>query len=130
MAYCDAEFYNGEYGGQVIPGDGFVDALGKALNDASRAVDYATMYRIGNLEDWSAFTQKQVKLAVCAQADHAYKYGELESVSSVIDGYSIGDVSVTGKADGGKSALEQHYKLCEAAIRLLMPTGLLDRRLR
>lgn len=126
MAYCDAEFYNGEYGGRAIP----VDALDKALNDASRAVDYAAMYRIGNLEDWPAFTQKQVKLAVCAQADHAYKYGELESVSSAIDGYSIGDVSVAGKADSGKSALEQHYKVCEGAISLLMPTGLMDRRLR
>jgi hypothetical protein len=126
MAYCDAEYYKDTYGGQAIPDDD----LEKALADASRAIDCATMYRIGELDDWSAFTQAQVKLATCAQADHAYKYGELESVSSAIGGYSIGDVSVTGKADGGKSALEQHYKLCEAAIRLLMPTGLLDRRLR
>ena len=126
MAYCDAEYYKDTYGGQAIPDDD----LEKALADASRAIDNATMYRIGELDDWPAFTQAQVKLATCAQADHAYKYGELESVLSAIDGYSIGDVSVAGKADSGKSALEQHYKVCESAISLLMPTGLLDRRLR
>ena len=127
MAYCDAEFYNSEYGGQVIPVE---DVLGKALNDASRAVDYAVMHRIGNLEDWPVFTQKQVKLAVCTQADHTYKRGDAGESLSAISGYSIGDVSVTMKADEGKSALEQHYKVCESAISLLMPTGLLDRRLR
>ncbi len=128
MAYCDAEYYKDTYGGQAIPDDDL--ELEKALADASRAIDNATMYRIGELDDWPAFTQAQVKLATCAQADHAYKYGELESVSSAIGGYSIGDVSVAGKADSGKSALEQHYKVCEGAISLLMPTGLLDRRLR
>ena len=127
MAYCDAEYYKDTYGGQAIPDDD----LEKALADASRAIDNATMYRIGELDDWPAFTQAQVKLATCAQAEFTHQYGEMDEFLNSVGSYSIGDVSVSaGKANETRPQLVKHYGICDEAISLLMPTGLLDRRLR
>lgn len=131
-AYCDEAFYATEYKGTAIP----AEALEQALQHATFRVDQATSYRIENIENWPEFTQRQIKLACCAQADSDYQTDEEKELSRFLDsvgGYSIGDVSVSG-GGGGKKAdanpLERHYGLSDAAIRFLMPTGLLDRRVR
>ncbi len=125
-AYCDSGFYLDDYQGSVIPG-AEVDTY---LLHASRKIDQATSYRIGTFDEWPDFTQRQVKLAVCAQAEHDYQYGEIEGVTAALGGYSIGDVSVSMRSGGSGNALSSHYKLNEIALAFLMPTGLLDRRLR
>lgn len=126
-AYCDEEFYKGEYRGTTIPNN----KIPESLMRAGFSLDRATHSGIKNIDDWPEFSQRQIKMAVCAQADHEYQFGELESITSALGGYSIGDVSVSGKSQGGaERVLEQHYQLSKAAIRYLMPTGLLDRRLR
>ncbi|NCC68505.1 MAG: hypothetical protein EOM14_10010 [Clostridia bacterium] len=126
MAYADLEFYKTEFRGTAVP-DSEIDA---ALEKASREVDAATRYRIQDLATWPAFTQKQVKLAVCATAEHAFGTGELESLLDVAGSYSIGDVSISAKggADTGDDQLKAHFGLNSEALDLLMPTGLLDRR--
>lgn len=133
-AYCDAEFYSNEYKGTAIP----AEALDQALTHASFKVDQATRYRIGELTEWPEFSQRQIKLACCAQAEADYRTeGEQELLRflDTVGGYSIGDVSVSGKGGGsgtetGGSSLEEHYGLTMKALQFLMPTGLLDRRLR
>lgn len=125
--YADGEFYREEYHGSVIP----PADLGAALDRARWAIDHAIGFAIKDLSDWSAFVQRQVKLASCAQADHDHQYGDMESVMGMIGGYSVGDVSVSpAGVKTGRAALAEHYQLSEGAIRFLAPTGLLDRRLR
>lgn len=118
--YCDEMFYANVYKGTAIMAETFPETL----LHASLSIAGACMYRIGDLSEHPEFTQKQVKLATCAQADYEHQYGTLD----VIGSYSIGDVSVSSNAQ--KDALENHYKICKSAISYLMPTGLLDRRLR
>lgn len=133
-AYCDEAFYSDEYKGTAIP----AEALEQALTHASFKVDQATYYRIGELTDWPAFSQRQIKLACCAQAESDYQTDderELDRFLGSVGGYTIGDVSVSGNGGGSgskadASPLEQHYGLSDAAIRFLIPTGLLDRRVR
>lgn len=127
MAYADVEFYINEYKGTADPGQD----LEGALEHASYAVDYAVDYRIGNLEDWPPFSQRQIKLACCAEANHSLNYGEIEEMTSILGGYSIGDVSINGSggASGG-GGVARHFRLCPEAFRFLLPTGLLDRRRR
>lgn len=125
MSYSNYECYKNEYGG-LIPE---VDFL-KALPKATRAVDKATQHRIGELKSWPAFTQEKVRLAECAQADFIAQYGDTVDFLNTVGHYSIGDVSVSaGEGAGSASALSKHYGLCEEAVQLLLPTGLLDRRL-
>ena len=126
VGYCNSEFYTDEYKGSAIP----ADSQEQALLHASLSIAMACNYRIGNLMDWPAFTQQQVKLATCTQAEYEYKYGDLEDHLGAIGSYSIGDVSVSANSGNTKSVLERHYKLSNKAISYLMPTGLLDRRLR
>lgn len=125
MSYTDYSFYVDTYGGELIPESDFDSALSKA----ARSVNYACGYRIGDIAEQPEFTQRQIQLAVCAQADYAYQYGEISTFLSSVGGYSIGDVSVSGGA-GNLSAMARHYGISDEAIGLLMPTGLLDRRLR
>ena len=127
MSYADSTYYFGdEYGGSTIP-DAPPELIKAQLGQASRAIDAATLYRIQDIEKLTAFQQKQIKLAVCAQADHGYQYGALSSMLGLMGSYSIGDVSMSGKSESGESAEVEHYKLCQTAIDLLMPTGLLNR---
>lgn len=114
------------YRGSLISEEAFVTKVSKA----TRQIDNAARYKIGDLSLWPEFTQRQVKLAECAQADYNEKYGEMDEMLGAVGGYSIGDVSVSGGDKQNKSALSKHYGICDEAISLLMPTGLLDRRLR
>lgn len=90
MSYASIEFYKNRYCGNSIPDD----CLQKELDKASDAVDVITRMRIkklGGINALSEFTQRQVQMAVCCQADYLYSKSSISGVSS----YSIGDVSVS-----------------------------------
>lgn len=129
MKYADKEFYENEYGGDLIP-SAELDAM---LTKSSHAIDRATYYRIGELDRFPPFTQRQVKLATCAEADAIKTIREETGVLAEIGSYSIGDVTVSAKsgADAAKASdgLTGHYQLSEEALGFLLPTGLLNRRI-
>ncbi|MCI6603033.1 MAG: hypothetical protein MSC43_02390 [Clostridiales bacterium] len=126
--YCDQNFYEQDYHGKAIAA---ADLL-KTLTEATYLIDTATNGMIGNLKDWPEYTQKRVKMATCAQADYSHEYGDIEESLGILGGYTIGDVSVSSGGGGKQSQdpLVRHYRLCQKAITYLLPTGLLDRRLR
>lgn len=127
MAYADGTFYNAVYKGTAIP----AADLTAALEKAAQTIDMATRYQIRELERWPDFTQNQIKMANCAEADHQYQFGDAEDMLDMAGGYSIGDVSVSGGGSrSGKGAVADHYGLSKKAMLFLLPTGLLDRRLR
>ncbi len=127
MAYADGTFYNAVYKGTAIP----AADLTAALEKAAQTIDMATRYQIRELERWPDFTQNQIKLANCAEADHQYQFGDAEDMLDMAGGYSIGDVSVSkGGSKSGKGAVAEHFSLSKKAMMFLLPTGLLDRRLR
>lgn len=127
MAYADGTFYNAVYKGTAIP----AADLTAALDKAAQSIDMATRYQIRELERWPDFTQNQIKMANCAEADHQYQFGEASDMLDIAGGYTIGDVSVSGGGSrSGKGAVADHYGLSKKAMLFLLPTGLLDRRLR
>jgi hypothetical protein len=127
MAYADGTFYNAVYKGTAIP----AAEIAAALEKAAQSIDMATRYQIRELERWPDFTQNQIKLANCAEADHQYQFGEASDMLDIAGGYTIGDVSVSGGGSrSGKGAVADHYGLSKKAMLFLLPTGLLDRRLR
>jgi hypothetical protein len=116
--YADATFYTESYFGKLIP----ADDLDSYLTKASDAVDQLTLYRItqkGGIDQLTVFQQRQVKLAVCAQAD--FKYG-LQEMPDWVQSYSVGSVSVS-KND--KTSTEYS----SAATQYLRPTNLMYRGL-
>lgn len=127
MSYADESFYFDDYGGTTIP-DAPPELMERMLKQASRAVDRATLHRIQDFDKLTTFQREQVRMAVCAQADYNFKFGDLAAVLGLAGSYSIGDVSISGKSELGLSAEAQHYRLCDEAIDFLMPTDLLNRR--
>lgn len=120
-SYADSTFYQGTYGGTVIP-----DAdIPTRLIKASQTIDRATSYKIGAFADWPAFSQEQIKLAACAQADYDYQYGDLSATLSAVGSYSVGDISVSS-SQAGSGGLRASGLSWEAEEHLL-PTGLLYR---
>lgn len=126
MSYADSIFYIIDYGGTTIPAEP-TSLIESQLKAASRAIDSAVRYKIQDFSALTEFQQQQVKLATCAQADHTYQYGALSSMLGLMGGYSIGDVSISGKGETNESVEAAHYKICDAAVDFLMPTGLLFR---
>ena len=127
MAYADKTFYEQVYKGSAIP----TAEIAAALEKAAQSIDMATRYQIRELERWPDFTQNQIKMANCAEADHQYQFGDAEDMLDMAGGYSIGDVSVSkGGSKSGKGAVAEHFSLSKKAMMFLLSTGLLDRRLR
>lgn len=125
-SYANIDFYTTEYGGPEIPSD----SLDRLLPKASWAIDRATQYKIQTLERMPQFTQRQVRLAACAEAAHLYSLEGDRGVLTELGGYSIGDVSVSISTEPKASdSLTEHYQLSDEAVGFLMPTGLLNRRL-
>lgn len=119
-AYTDLTFYKGTYGGTVIPDADFPAAMIRG----SRDLDRATSFKIETLSEWPLFSQNQIKLAVCAQADYDYQYGELAQVAQAVGSYSIGDISVSSSQGAGSLTGSGISGEAEA---YLLPTGLLYR---
>lgn len=118
MAYADAAFYSGTYGG-TLPADAALDTL---LARASDDVDNASYERIpaqGGFSALTPFCQKQVQFAVCAQADFLQARDGLTNLNG-ISRYTVGDVTV--QLDGTSTA-----SLAPRARQYLLPTMLLFR---
>lgn len=118
------EFYEIEYGG------GELENFERTITKAEHAIDQAAGYRIKDINDWGDFAQRQIRLAICAQASHIETKSAFSGLGGEVSSYSIGDVSVNLGGASQDDALESHYKITAEAISFLRPTGLLDRRLR
>lgn len=118
MPYVDQAFYTSDYGGTTIPDD----ELASLLSRASDAIDQLTYYRIGQrggIDSLTAFQQRQVKLAVCVQADFVYSVVDMPDW---VKSYSVGSVSVS-KADKAST------KFSPQCLDYLRPTNLVNRGL-
>jgi len=113
MPYVDATYYKNSYYGTVVPDDELDTYLGRASNH----IDILTFYRIENIDDLTAFQQKAVKNAVCAQADQDYSNKDF---SPSVQSYSVEGVSVSYNPNIDR----QSSKL---AVSFLLASGLMGR---
>jgi len=81
--YVTPEYYQSEYGGNIVP----ADDLKKALRQASHHVDSLTYNRIvgQGFSKLTDFQQEVIREVVCQQADF--------EISTVLQSYSINGVS-------------------------------------
>src|SRR5690625_6288697 len=97
MSYATPEDYE-KYGEDLIP----VSEQEKVLCRASDEIDSLTYNRIvaKKIEKLTDFQQKNVKKAVCRQADFLYQYGDY--VNMPLSGFSAGSISMSLKVvEGG-----------------------------
>lgn len=118
MAYADTDFYINTYGGTLPAGTALENLLARATDDIDSAV-YGHIGAQGGFAALTAFCQRQVQFAVCAQADHLQAAGGLADLAGV-DSYQVGDVSL--KLQSGSFP-----RLAPRARRYLEPTSLLCR---
>lgn len=118
--YASQEDYE-LYGNGSIP----VDELDRALSNASDQIDSLTYNRINaiGIENLTAYQQKNVKKAICQQADFVFEYGDF--LNMPLAGYSAGSVSLSFKAVEGAGGIQTS----ESVSNLLNATGLTNRRL-
>ena len=87
--YVTPEYYQSEYGGNVVP----ADDLKKALRQASRHVDSLTYNRIvgQGFSKLTDFQQEVIREVVCQQAD--FETENEDEINTVLQSYSINGVS-------------------------------------
>lgn len=110
-----------QYGDGLIPDE----QLERALSRASDQIDSLTYNRIvaANMDLLTPFQQKNVKKAVCHQADFHFQYGDF--LNMPLSGFSAGSVSVSFKTVEGGGGIQTS----DAVMNLLSATGLTSRRL-
>ena len=121
-----AEYYSENWGGWAD-----TDELTAALKRAEIIVDWEIFpsgYTVSTMpEVWRTAAQN----AVCAQAEFILENGGVPALSETTDGgsVSLGKFSYSGGSSGssGGSAVNS---LCDQALALLEPTGLLYRGVR
>ena len=116
--YADETFYKEVYFGKVIP-DADLDSF---LSRASDAVDQLTFFNIpkkGGIDELTSFQQRQVRIAVCEQAD--FMYG-VQEMPTWVQSYSVGSVSVSRKNDA--SARYSQNAIAYLRVTNLMYGGL------
>lgn len=121
-----AEYYSENWGGWAD-----TDELTAALRRAEIIVDreiFPSGYTVSTVpEAWRTAAQN----AVCAQAEFILENGGVPALSETTDGgsVSLGKFSYSGGSSGssGGSAVNS---LCDQALALLEPTGLLYRGVR
>lgn len=91
MAYADEEYYENEYGGDVID----VDRLHARLEEASVHIDSLTFNRIKGFgfSNLTEFQQEKIKTVCCKLAD--WEYQNAEALSGSLTSYSINGVSMS-----------------------------------
>jgi hypothetical protein len=114
VSYVDSVYYKETYRGNTIP-DAELDSY---LQKASDQIDIATYFRIQQLGSLTEFQQKQIKTAVCSQADSLYEY---QGIPDGVKSYSLDGMSVT-LGDSTES-------ISSKAVAYLRSTGLLYRGL-
>nr|DAQ42498.1 MAG TPA: Head Tail Connector Protein [Caudoviricetes sp.] len=87
--YVTPEYYQSEYGGNIVP----ADDLKKALRQASRHVDSLTYNRIvgQGFSRLTDFQQEVIREVVCQQAD--FETENEDEINTVLQSYSINGVS-------------------------------------
>ncbi|MCR2043193.1 hypothetical protein NSA23_03580 [Anaerosalibacter massiliensis] len=121
MAYVDYEYYKNTFGGSLDE----VTAK-KLLEESSDQIDRLTYGRIRKrgFNNLTEYQQELIKKAVCHQTDFLDNYGEY--LSSPLDGFSIGDVSLSfDKSNQGAGGIIADKKVLD----YLAQTGLTVRRL-
>lgn len=91
MAYADEEYYENEYGGDVID----VDRLHTRLEEASVHIDSLTFNRIKGFgfDNLTEFQQEKIKTVCCKLAD--WEHQNAEALSGSLTSYSINGVSMS-----------------------------------
>lgn len=120
MAYANLEYYTGEFNGTLNQMN--IEIL---LEEASDQIDRLTYGRIRRrgFENLTEYQQKMIKKAVCYQAEFLSSYGEY--LDSPLDGFSIGDVSLSfGKENRGPGGVIADKRTLDC----LAQTGLTVRR--
>lgn len=121
IAYVDYEYYKDTYKGTLEE-----NVAIKLLEEASDQVDRLTYGRIRRkgFENLTEYQQEMIKKAVCHQAEFINNYGEY--LSSPLNGFSIGDVSLSfSKENQGAGGVIADKK----TLDYLSQTGLTVRRL-
>lgn len=121
MAYVDYEYYSNVYKGSLDE-----NTATKLLEEASDQVDRLTYGRIRKrgFNNLTEYQKEMIEKAVCHQVDFLANYGDY--LSSPLDGFSIGDVSLTfGKENQGPGGIIADKK----TLDYLAQTGLSTRRL-
>ena len=87
--YVTPEYYQSEYGGNIVQ----ADDLKKALRQASRHVDSLTYNRIvgQGFSKLTDFQQEVIREVVCQQAD--FETENEDEINTVLQSYSINGVS-------------------------------------
>ncbi|MFT4146423.1 MAG: hypothetical protein QM644_18420 [Mobilitalea sp.] len=91
VAYADASYYTGEYKGTIIP----IDALNKALKQASRHIDALTYNRITGkgISSLTDFQYDIVRECCCELAD--FEHENADYIESVLKQYGINGISMS-----------------------------------
>lgn len=115
-----------QYGGGLIPDND----LERALSRASDQIDSLTYNRIvaRGFEKLTPFQQKNIKKAVCLQADFVHQYGDYLAIP--MSGFSAGSISWSFEKGAGMSEGGGGVKTSDDVMNLLLPTGLANRGLR
>lgn len=122
-----AEYYSENWGGWAD-----TDELTAALRRAEIIVDreiFPSGYTVSTMpEVWRTAAQN----AVCAQAEFILENGGVPALSETTDGgsVSLGKFSYSGGGTSGSSGGSAVNSLCDQALALLEPTGLLYRGVR
>lgn len=122
-----AEYYSENWGGW-----GDTNELTAALRRAEIIVDreiFPSGYTVSTMpEVWRTAAQN----AVCAQAEFILENGGVPALSETTDGgsVSLGKFSYSGGGSSGSSGVSAVNSLCDQALALLEPTGLLYRGVR
>jgi len=124
VSYATPQDYE-QYGAGLIP----ADQLEQTLSRASDQTDALTYNRIAarGFENLTPFQQKNVKKAVCRQADFLHQYGDM--LTAPMTGFSAGSISWSF----GESGFVQGaggVATSQEVMGLLLPTGLANRGLR
>lgn len=120
--------YEEQYHGSAIPDDDFGQITARAAQQVDMACCAAISHAGGvdKLEEWRV---KFIKTAVCIQAEYLLLNG-VESATdgaAAMDGYNIGDTSVTLHAGSGSSKESFPGGVCAAAYAMLVHAGLMYR---
>ena len=121
ISYVDYEYYRDVFMGSLDE-----PTAARLLGEASDQVDRLTYGRIRRkgFDNLSEYQQEMIKKAACHQAEFLANYGEY--LNMPLDGYSIGDVSLsfgTGNQGAGGVIADKR------ALDYLTQTGLATRRL-
>jgi len=117
--YADFNFYENEYGGNILTEDN----AKRFLRRASRDIDTLTYRRILNsdISTLTEFQQRVVKEVCCELAEFIFNYEDI--LDNPLSGYGINGVSVS-ISSGNTITTDGGVTLPSSLFRFLSQTGL------